>query len=278
VRPFVLSVASLWLSFGWVIPKEQGREAHYLALEIFGRFGTTPGDVIRYALHSPVEFARAVFTVRKLAVVYQILQPFGLILPVLSPVGLFALPALGLNLITQMASVSVRNWESVPFGPVLFVATVDTIALGAVVALKARVQNRVAKRCTAYLSLVVLGLTLVCASYWLRADEYRPGPHYDAQIMAMAAIPPGVSVSVPNYMTARFADRRYIERPTGAPFNADYLVVDLYWVREQRGHVLTQRAASDYEDLWAHAQLGEVYQGRELVWRSDGLAVYRKVP
>ncbi|MBC7262857.1 MAG: DUF2079 domain-containing protein [Chloroflexi bacterium] len=269
VIPLLLSVASLWLSFAWVIPTELGQEVHRRANAVFGQFGETPGDVIRYMVYSPVDFARAVFTARKLGFVYQMLQPLGLVLPALSVVGLFALPALGLNLITQIGSVGVRAWESVIFGPLFYVATVDAITRASFVL---RLPNRVA-----YLSLVVLGLTLACASYWLRVDEYQPAPYYTAQVNAVAIIPPRVSVSVPNYMTARFADRHYIQQPTGAPFFAEYHLVDIHWVRAQRGHELFLRAADDYEDVWANAQYGEVYRGLELVWREDGVAVYRRV-
>lgn len=99
-HPFVLSMVSLWLSFAVVMPMEAKRITHYMARVVFGRLGETAIDVIRYALSSPVTFARSTVTVRKLAFVFQMLQLVEIVLLVLSPIGLFMLPAVGLSFIT----------------------------------------------------------------------------------------------------------------------------------------------------------------------------------
>lgn len=74
-----------------------------------------------------------------------------------------------------------QGWESAIFGPIVFSVTIDAIAGSRFIA---RLKYLEAQRRLAYLSCMMLGLTLICALYWFRAYEYQFAPYYAAQIYA----------------------------------------------------------------------------------------------
>jgi len=275
VAPAVLSILSLILSYTIVLPGLGGNAISSRTAAILGPLGETPRDVLRYAIGKPRIFLRMIFNMPKLALLYQLFQPLLFLIPLLSGEIIFALPALGLNLLAQAGSVGIRAWESAIFGPVLFIAAIYGIRW---VARHLPILTDRQAKATTRMLLLAIGVffaTLACAPYWLRTDEYLPKPYLAAQQEAVALIPPEVSISAPDYMVARFAERRHLQLQTGQPFWAEYHIVDMNWVASVRGHRMPEETAQEYAVLVAQAQGGRAHGGLQLVWTQDDIYVLR---
>ncbi len=278
--PALLSALSLILSFAVIMPGFGAASVSSRMAAFLGPFGASPQGLLRYALGQPLAFLRAVLSLPKLGLVYQLFQPFLFIPPFLSNEILFALPALGLNLLAQGGSIGIRAWESAIFGPLLFVATIFGVQRLAArwrewgVADDSAHETR--QTATLALAVTVFFATLACAPYWFRLDDYRPRPYLAVQEAAVALIPSEASVSAPDYMMARFAERPYLQLQTGPPFWAEYHIVDVHWIASVRGHRLPERAAQEYIALVARAEQGQIYEGLRLVWGGDGIYVFKR--
>ena len=272
--PMLLAVASLALSYGVVFPL-WGEGVSSRAAALLGPLGASPAEVLRQAVTDPVALARQILTPSRLGLIYQFFQPLLFVLPLLSAEVVLALPALGLSLLAQGGSVGLRAWESAILGPLLYAAAATGIAwLAAWLARRADGPDRAGLRL--FLSLGLFFATLACAPYWARRDDYAPKPYVAAQRQAIALIPPEASLSAPDYMLARFADRPALQLQTGAPFWAEYHLVDLNWIEAVRGHRVPEPAAQDYEALIRQAEGAELSAPWQLIWSGEGLYVLRR--
>ena len=264
------------LSIGWgalafaVLPPYFGAETIGSRAEaLLGAQMTSLALAWRFVTGQPVAFLRSILTAPKLGLVYQLLQPFGIVLPLLSAEALFALPALGLSLLAQGGSVGITAWESVVFGPVLVLSAASGT----------RKLANAAKRdapLTIILSAAVAFAALASASYALRAEDYAPKPYLAAQEAALALIPAEASVSAPDYALARLAWRPLLQLQTGQPFWTEYHIVDTHWVESVRGRRLSERAAQEYLALAQAGESGQLYDGLRLLWSQDGIYVFKR--
>jgi hypothetical protein len=267
--PAALSALSLALSYLVIFPAF-GEGIGSRAGALLGALGNTPAEAIRFALTDPIAFLRLIATPQKVGLVYQIAQPLLFLLPLLSGEALLALPALALNLLAQGGSTGIRAWESAGFGPVLYAS-----AVGGITWLSTRASiaawfgsSRAAAR---FLVIGVLFATLGCAPYWLRVNEYQRSQRWAARAAAIEMIPPEASLSTPDYMLARFAERDHLQLQTGPPYWAEYHLVDQSWIDEVRGHRIPERTAREYEAL-ALDGAPEL----ELIWSQDDIYLFRR--
>lgn len=275
IAPLLLGAASLWLCFGVIMPHFAEGAITPRATALLGPLGGTPQEVLSNLWHEPLSFLRRILGMARLGFIYQLFQPFLLALPWLSGEIVLALPALGLNLLAQGGSIGICAWESVIFGPLLFVAATSAAR---------RTSNWLARRTPlaeartwhAIWALLILLATLACLPYCLRAEDYRARPHLAAQRAALALIPPDASVSAPDYMLAHLACRPLLQLQTGAPFWAEYQIVDLHWIAETRGRRLAESAAQEYIILVSEAEQGRPYAGLQLLWSQDGVYVFKR--
>jgi len=274
LAPALLAAASLALSYGVVFPR-WGAGVTSRAAALLGPLGATPAEVLRRALADPLAFARQVLTLPKLALLYQFFQPLLFLLPLLSAEVWLALPALGFSLLAQGGSVGLRAWESAILGPLLYAAAATGIArLSGWLARRAGGPDR--QTLCLFLSLGLFFATLACAPYWARRDDYAPKPYWAAQRQAIALIPAEASLSAPDYMLARFADRPLLQLQTGAPHWAEYHLIDLHWVEAVRGRRLSEIAARDYEALVSQAEEAQPGAAWQVIWSAEGLYVLKR--
>ncbi len=275
VAPVLLGVASLWLSFAVIMPHFAQGTITSRAAALLGPLGSTPQEALANLSHEPLSFLRRILGMARLGLVYQLFQPFLLVLPWLSAEIVLALPALGLNLLAQGGSIGICAWESVIFGPLLFFA-----ATSAVQRLSSWLARRtpLAEARTWHITWAILILlaTLTCLPYCLRAEDYAARPHLAAQRAALALIPPEAGVSAPDYMLAHLARRPLLQLQTGAPFWAEYQIVDIHWIAEVRGRRLAESAAQEYITLVTEAEQGRSYAGLQLLWSQDGVYVFKR--
>ena len=274
LAPALLAAASLVLSYGVVFPR-WGEGVTSRAAALLGPLGATPAELLRRALANPLALARQVLTLPKLALMYQFFQPLLFLLPLLSAEVWLALPALGFSLLAQGGSVGLRAWESAILGPLLYAAAATGITRLSCW-LERRADGLDRQRLCLFLSLGLFFATLACAPYWARRADYAPKPYWAAQRQAIALIPPGASLSAPDYMLARFADRALLQLQTGAPHWAEYHLVDLHWIESVRGHRLAESAARDYETLVLQAEQGQPGAAWQVLWSGEGLYVIKR--
>ena len=276
VAPVLLASLSLYLSYAILMPAFGGDAVASRTAALLGDLGETPQAILRFAVTDPVGLGRKVLTLPKLALFYQLYQPLLFALPWLSPEALLAVPALGLNLLAQGGSIGVRAWESAIFGPLLFAS-----AAGGIQAFFRRLRllgkgQEARRRWEMLLAMGVFFGTLACAPYWVRVEEIAPRPYLYDQRQAVAMVRSDASVSAPDYMMARFAESEHLQLQTGAPFWADYHIVDTRWIDSLRGHRVSEQAAQDYARLVSQATAADTYQGLRLLWAGDGIYVYRR--
>jgi len=274
IAPLLLGAASLWLSFGVIMPHFAEGAITSRAAALLGPLGGTPQEALANLWREPLSFLRHILSMARLGFIYQLFQPFLLALPWLSGEIVLALPALALNLLAQGGSIGICAWESVIFGPLLFVAA--TSALRRLSTWLARRTPLEARAWHAIGALLILLATLACLPYCLRAEDYRARPHLAAQRAALALIPSAASVSAPDYMLAHLARRPFLQLQTGAPFWAEYQIVDIHWIAEVRGRRLAESAAQEYITLVAKAEQGRPYAGLQLLWSQDGVYVFKR--
>lgn len=263
LAPLVLGVLSLLLSYAIVLPTFGAGTISSRLATMLGPLGSTPWEALTQAVHQPLTFVQNILTLNKLALFYQLFQPLLFVLPLCSAEIVLALPALGVHLLAQGGSIGIRAWEAAAFGPILFIAAL--FGLGG--------KGGTKVRC---LAVALLFATISCAPYWFRLEDYRARPYLDVHQAAVDLVPPAAAVSAPDYMLARLADRAYLQLQTGAPFWAEYQIVDMNWVTAVRGHRLTEKAAQEYAELVARVERGEAPDGLRLLWRQEGLYVLRR--
>ena len=138
-----------------------------------------------------------IFSPDRLLYLAELLSPLMVVTPFLTLDCVFALPALGMNLVMGESSFRVIAWHYNPtVGAMLCLASASAIA---------KFGKQPTQR--ACLSLILACCSLVSWPQWFSPSDYTLPPEWPAMKHAINLIPPAASVVAPHAMTAHFANR-----------------------------------------------------------------------
>ena len=194
VSAALIPAAALGLSLGVIRPRfaRHGGES-YPGLSYFPGMGNNLGEFARTILFRPDKVAAALWTARNGLYLALLLAGVGGILPFLVPQVLFALPELGMNLLSASDGLKTVVWcYNVNTGMFLAVATMYALA---------RIDRWLQPRLgTARYGPVLAGaIALLCLSnwwQWFSPRNFVYQPQHEAQQAVFDMVPPDDSLLV----------------------------------------------------------------------------------
>ena len=184
--------------------------------------------------HSPVAIVSRFLSLQYLRLVYLVLMPLAIILPLLGLEFIFALPTL---LIIGLSSREQTRWLDgyyyMPLIPFIFASSVTAVKRISLARTFASIgeRERVNILCTyvLFLSLAVFvrgPLSQTLAQGITRPYNVHSGDGYnDVLRQVIKLVPANASVFAPRYIMPHIAKRAFVS--PGIPYDAEYLIIDL---------------------------------------------------
>ena len=244
-RRWRLATITLVLGIGWfvfdfflVVPWAEARygpDPVHLLSQRFGRYGSTPLQILLGLLTHPLDLARLVLEREKIQTAFDLLAPVGW-MPLFGPLWLLpALPVVFLNLLADSAwQGTVRAHYFAPVLPFLFVATAYGIRrLHGLISYHRPLDRRL---WSVGLALYVLVSALTVAFYLspfplgrdFRLNRFwNWSPHHEAIRRVLHRVNPDAPISVQSNLLPHLAHRRYIYLYPSGDRVAQEIVLDL---------------------------------------------------
>ena len=217
------------LTFKVIMPAFRGDKPWSRALGYLSNLGGSPGEIIHTLLFNPQKTMSSLCTGENLFYLILLLQPLLWISPWCSWEIVFALPYLGLNLVSGNTAQKNIAWHyNVTVGMFLCVTTLFTIRKWA----EAASRKWGPARYECGFALFYLSLAVVSWPLWLNIAEFRPRPYYQTQLAVLNLVPPESSVIAPESMIAHFSSRMQMHTVDGAAYlkqditSYDYIILD----------------------------------------------------
>ena len=234
------------------------REGHrWHCMEMFHYLGRTPGEIVSNAVAHPIAVIQNLCSLRNARLLFFLLVPM-LLLPLLSPASVVALPDLAIFLGADFPVVKTIQYHyHVTSSAALFVGTILALPkvarwFGGGPSLK-RLTN------------LMLLLTLAAAPVWIRPKEYIPRPNQAALEHALKAVPAGHSVIVPLRLVSRVSQRPHFANITVLTNRPEYAAQFEYILLDTR----EERYPQAVQPGWNDAEY-------EQVFAENGVYVYRR--
>jgi uncharacterized membrane protein/uncharacterized membrane protein YbhN (UPF0104 family) len=228
---FICSVLFSYYLISYAIPQSLGANQHF-ALEYYADFGTSPLDIIKNILFSPVQTLQTIFQQERIDYLRQLFYPLGY-LSLLAPWFLiFAGPDLTINLLSNNAQLHQIYYQyTATISPFLFIAAIHGTLFIKQIIFRFTVSRKFNPN--PFIIIYVLSLSLYGA--------YLYGPLPGAQdanldmitkpatdkifiTQTLAQIPSTARVATSNNLGAQLSHRQYLYiMPLGVE-KADYLV------------------------------------------------------
>jgi uncharacterized membrane protein len=227
--PAILSATWFAVSVGVIIP--------FFGLgqmeTFYGDFGGSPGGIIAAALHNPALVLSKFVSRDMLTLVYLLLMPLGIVLPLGGAEIIFALPSLCVVALSSRAQMrSIYYYYYLPMIPFLFAGSVTALknlsARSGIVSLRRHDAVVAVPTFLVFLSLAVFvrgPFAEIIADGFTTPRNVRSGPGYNETLWkAIRCIPPKGAVFCPRYMRPFLAQRMFAS--SVMPYLAEYLIVD----------------------------------------------------
>lgn len=218
---FPSAFAGVYLAvvMGWAMPAfRDGQPWH--GVRYFDYLGETPGQIVGTVLSRPDVVLNHLFSQDVVTYFLFLTQPMGVLLPFLSPACIIAVPELLGNLLSGWSQVRVIPYHyNVLTSTGLFVGLLFTLR---------KIVNRLKARApgNAYAPVLATVALALAASHWflwLDWSRFRPVPHRDSLLRAIAVVPSDASVLVTSRMLAHVSNRPKWDN------------VDILWSKSNRG-------------------------------------------
>lgn len=212
-----LGVGIGWSLLAILVIQPWIRGDHWEIISSYGVFGATPAEIIRNMLTHPVLVFKAVFTLKKIQYFWVILSSMGLILPFLTPVGLFAVPLLlklgllgSFFLSSGVVHAEVRPWYAAPLVVFGYAGVVYALSK-----LSSRRNGSRVKELICVLLFIQLIVNINSYPFWTHlfrkelTDDFPRS--YQASLKKIIRIVPGdAPVLIPAYLYSHFAQRHHV--------------------------------------------------------------------
>lgn len=227
--PMVLSTVWFAVSVGIVIPAFGTGPMH----EFYADTGGSPAGVILSFFNNPVAILSRFVSPDYLKFIYLMLMPLAVVLPLLGPEILLALPSLLIIALSSMDQTrSIHGYYYMPLIPFIFsssIAAVKNISAKRILPfLKEREMVNLLSTFVLFLSLAVFArgpLSETITRGVTRPYNVRAGRGYNETLKrVIELIPPEASVFTPRYMMPHLARRMFVV--PDIPYDAEYLIID----------------------------------------------------
>jgi uncharacterized membrane protein len=203
VTPIAFSVAYLIIAVKIMSAGVSGIGAGlYTGTTYLEAYGKTPAEVLKTFVTRPGFVLETVFSGPKIDFLWKLFLPVLFVLPILTFAIVVTLPNLLLNLVASNSAMIVIPWHyNILVGGTLLAASVMGIK---------RLTDwfpRYAHKLLLGLPAAMVGLSLVGAQFWYRAEEYQAKPYQATLERVVEAIPANAAVLCPTPMLAEFSNR-----------------------------------------------------------------------
>jgi uncharacterized membrane protein len=230
-------------------------------MQMFQYLGKTPGQIVFNALTHPLAVLSNLGSLRNTRLMVFLFGPM-LLLPLLSPASLLALPDLAIFLGADYPVVKTIQYH-------YHVTSSAALFVGAILALPKAVRWLNARfgdgpwlnRLTQSLLIATLAVTPI----WIRPKEYIPRANQAALDHALQAVPPGRSVIVPLRLVSRVSQRPHFANLAVLKERPEYAAQFEYILLDSREERYTQGVKPGWND-----------SEYEKVFAEDGVYVYRR--
>lgn len=218
---FVFSLFIFYLLVSVIIPNFRGGE--HFALEYYSDLGSSPLSIIGGLISSPLQFFSRVFSESSLTYLYKVFLPLGFI-SVFSPILVFALPDLGINLLSSNPNFRQLYYQyTAVITPFLYISGIFAVSF---------LTKRFKFIKTEFFIWYILIFTLISAYFTgpLFLSKYPNISVFTQQLTyrdtvdkVLSTIPGDASVSATNNLGSHLAQRTHLYTIPMGLEDADYI-------------------------------------------------------
>jgi len=267
VLPALIGLSWCWFTWSLLLPHFQHGSASAVE-SCFSYLGSSPGAMLRTAFRHPSLFV----THKSIVYTKQLLTPFGLVLPFLSPVSLAALPLYFINVLGDPgcnSAIIFRHYSLIPsilFLPGIIFALRSLAVRKTIVSFKAGTATLAILLASVGTTALAIGPTELG---WWRSSPWN---HEAKQVADM--LPTAAAVAVPRYMLPFTANREHVYQSLRLldyhhP-DAEFVVID----RNDDRMGVTAQWEDHYRILQAELKDAKRFQ---LLYASPNYLVYRRI-
>ncbi|HRU07450.1 MAG TPA: DUF2079 domain-containing protein [Candidatus Brocadiia bacterium] len=260
IFPLAFSAAWLALTLGVLMPALWG--GGYRHVQHFAGYGASGGEIASTLLTRPGLVWRCVAMPHKATYLFDLLLPCGLVLPLLGPAAMLALPDLAVNLLATEPALAVAQWHY----SVFISASLCLAALQAIQWISRRLPAR--RRAAGIAVLVGLWAcaTALSLPVWEGVRDTREPPDAALRRQVLQQIPADAGVLAPQTLVASLVERRLIltpEQPWADWSKVDFIIVD--------------EADACYKPKMRQSVAAALADGGfRLIWRKGSWSIYRR--
>jgi len=204
----IISFLAFYYLVWWAIPSV--RKSQHFALSYYSDFGTSPTQVVKNIILSPLKTLGTVFSPEKLLYLLQIFVPLGFLSILGLPFLLFAIPDLGINLLsnnTQLVQIAYQYTASIT--PFVFISAIYGVYL-----LQKRFKTSSFSIILYLLFFAILGAYAIGplpGAYSPNIDMFiKPQPNKDVIDAFLSQMPKRFSVAATNNLGSHLSRRQRI--------------------------------------------------------------------